>query len=72
MPLLPHIPPVQAKSYEGKSSQAELKDAPNFAIVRQESIGYTLLPEIPNDPVLHIVNQNNGQVKEKRKRKLIS
>ena len=31
-----------------------------------------VLPEIPNDPVLPIVNQNNGQVKEKRKRKLIS
>ena len=42
MPLLPRIPPVQAKSHEGKSSQAEFKDDPNFAIVRQESIGYTL------------------------------
>ena len=64
---MPRIPPVQAKSHEGKSSQAEFKDDPNFAIVRQESIGYTLLPEIPNDPVLHIVNQNNGKEKEKDK-----
>ena len=28
-----------------------------------------VLPEIPNDPVLPIVNQNNGQVKEKEKEK---
>ena len=53
----------------GVEVQTERKMNKNKQDPLVQNVIMPVLPEIPNNPVLPIMNQNDGQVKEKKKEK---